>query len=163
MAVPVPPADFTVTWLPLMALEAERQGTAMRASGSGIAAWWWARPVRLLGGREGLRKYLKKRLNDHVFMVIKRAPFFTTKSSVTKGTGTLRPWLGHTLPTHVTGCLQLARVQVVAWGAWRLKPDKETRSMTSMSMRQMLEAGVHFGHQTRFWKPEDGPLHLRRA
>ncbi|MFL6550281.1 MAG: 30S ribosomal protein S2, partial [Povalibacter sp.] len=26
--------------------------------------------------------------------------------------------------------------------------------MTSMSMRQMLEAGVHFGHQTRFWNPK---------
>ena len=25
--------------------------------------------------------------------------------------------------------------------------------MASMSMRQMLEAGVHFGHQTRFWNP----------
>src|SRR5689334_4357909 len=26
--------------------------------------------------------------------------------------------------------------------------------MISMSMRQMLEAGVHFGHQTRFWNPK---------
>jgi len=26
--------------------------------------------------------------------------------------------------------------------------------MPSMSMRQMLEAGVHFGHQTRFWNPK---------
>jgi len=26
--------------------------------------------------------------------------------------------------------------------------------MSSMSMRQMLEAGVHFGHQTRFWNPK---------
>ncbi|HKS56412.1 MAG TPA: 30S ribosomal protein S2, partial [Steroidobacteraceae bacterium] len=26
--------------------------------------------------------------------------------------------------------------------------------MASMSMRQMLEAGVHFGHQTRFWNPK---------
>jgi len=26
--------------------------------------------------------------------------------------------------------------------------------MTGMSMRQMLEAGVHFGHQTRFWNPK---------
>lgn len=25
--------------------------------------------------------------------------------------------------------------------------------MTQVSMRQMLEAGVHFGHQTRFWSP----------
>ena len=26
--------------------------------------------------------------------------------------------------------------------------------MPKVSMRQMLEAGVHFGHQTRFWKPK---------
>ena len=26
--------------------------------------------------------------------------------------------------------------------------------MASLSMRQMLEAGVHFGHQTRFWNPK---------
>lgn len=24
----------------------------------------------------------------------------------------------------------------------------------SVTMRQMLEAGVHFGHQTRFWNPK---------
>src|SRR6185369_5963980 len=29
----------------------------------------------------------------------------------------------------------------------------EENSMPSVSMRQMLEAGVHFGHQTRFWNP----------
>ena len=29
--------------------------------------------------------------------------------------------------------------------------------MTDVSMRQMLEAGVHFGHQTRFWSPKMGP------
>jgi small subunit ribosomal protein S2 len=27
-----------------------------------------------------------------------------------------------------------------------------------MSMRQMLEAGVHFGHQTRFWNPKMAPF-----
>jgi len=26
--------------------------------------------------------------------------------------------------------------------------------MTDVTMRQMLEAGVHFGHQTRFWNPK---------
>src|SRR5687768_5422357 len=26
-------------------------------------------------------------------------------------------------------------------------------TMAAVSMRQMLEAGVHFGHQTRFWNP----------
>ncbi|MDQ2694160.1 MAG: 30S ribosomal protein S2 [Pseudomonadota bacterium] len=29
--------------------------------------------------------------------------------------------------------------------------------MAIMSMRQMLEAGVHFGHQTRYWNPKMGP------
>ena len=30
--------------------------------------------------------------------------------------------------------------------------------MPSVSMRQMLEAGVHFGHQTRFWNPKMSPF-----
>jgi len=29
--------------------------------------------------------------------------------------------------------------------------------MSSISMRQMLEAGVHFGHQTRYWNPKMAP------
>ena len=29
--------------------------------------------------------------------------------------------------------------------------------MSAVTMRQMLEAGVHFGHQTRFWKPKMAP------
>ena len=29
--------------------------------------------------------------------------------------------------------------------------------MSSVSMRQMLEAGVHFGHQARFWNPRMAP------
>ena len=28
--------------------------------------------------------------------------------------------------------------------------------MSTVSMRQMLEAGVHFGHQTRYWNPKMG-------
>jgi small subunit ribosomal protein S2 len=28
----------------------------------------------------------------------------------------------------------------------------------SATMRQMLEAGVHFGHQTRFWNPKMAPF-----
>jgi small subunit ribosomal protein S2 len=34
---------------------------------------------------------------------------------------------------------------------------KELDIMASVSMRQMLEAGVHFGHQTRFWNPKMAP------
>ena len=29
--------------------------------------------------------------------------------------------------------------------------------MTQVTMRQMLEAGVHFGHQTRYWNPKMSP------
>jgi small subunit ribosomal protein S2 len=29
--------------------------------------------------------------------------------------------------------------------------------MTNVTMRQMLEAGVHFGHQTRYWNPKMAP------
>ncbi|NYW24464.1 30S ribosomal protein S2, partial [Escherichia coli] len=28
----------------------------------------------------------------------------------------------------------------------------------NVSMRQLLEAGVHFGHQTRFWNPKMAPF-----
>ncbi|MFW2403478.1 MAG: 30S ribosomal protein S2 [Gammaproteobacteria bacterium] len=30
--------------------------------------------------------------------------------------------------------------------------------MTEVSMRKMLEAGVHFGHQTRYWNPKMAPF-----
>src|SRR5262245_53685125 len=29
--------------------------------------------------------------------------------------------------------------------------------MQNITMRQMLEAGVHFGHQTRYWNPKMAP------
>jgi len=35
------------------------------------------------------------------------------------------------------------------------KPEGD--NMTDVTMRQMLEAGVHFGHQTRFWHPKMRP------
>ena len=30
--------------------------------------------------------------------------------------------------------------------------------MSNVTMRQMLEAGVHFGHQTRYWSPKMRPF-----
>ena len=30
--------------------------------------------------------------------------------------------------------------------------------MADVTMRQMLEAGVHFGHQTRYWNPKMAPF-----
>jgi small subunit ribosomal protein S2 len=37
----------------------------------------------------------------------------------------------------------------------RLNPEGEI-VMSTVTMREMLEAGVHFGHQTRFWNPKMG-------
>lgn len=31
-------------------------------------------------------------------------------------------------------------------------------TMSNITMRDMLEAGVHFGHQTRYWNPKMGPF-----
>jgi len=36
----------------------------------------------------------------------------------------------------------------------RKKNQKEIKSMGVISMKQLLEAGVHFGHQTRRWNPK---------
>ncbi len=36
---------------------------------------------------------------------------------------------------------------------WRLNPNIGV-DMTSVSMRDLLEAGAHFGHQTRYWNPK---------
>ncbi len=30
--------------------------------------------------------------------------------------------------------------------------------MANVSMRDMLKAGVHFGHQTRYWNPKMKPF-----
>ena len=35
--------------------------------------------------------------------------------------------------------------------------------MSVVSMKQLLEAGVHFGHQTRRWNPKMATVHLHRA
>ncbi|MBS4897981.1 MAG: 30S ribosomal protein S2, partial [Streptococcus sp.] len=34
------------------------------------------------------------------------------------------------------------------------KNKKENLLMAVISMKQLLEAGVHFGHQTRRWNPK---------
>ena len=36
---------------------------------------------------------------------------------------------------------------------WKKKTKMEEREMNVISMKQLLEAGVHFGHQTRRWDP----------
>jgi small subunit ribosomal protein S2 len=49
------------------------------------------------------------------------------------------------------------KARVADWDSRRLNPTKEF-FMPGVSMRQMLEAGVHFGHQTRFWNPKMAPF-----
>ena len=34
------------------------------------------------------------------------------------------------------------------------KTNQEEKQMSVVSMKQLLEAGVHFGHQTRRWNPK---------
>src|SRR3970282_479527 len=36
--------------------------------------------------------------------------------------------------------------------------DNPKERIVSVTMRQMLEAGVHFGHQTRYWNPKMAPF-----
>src|SRR5690606_11161520 len=36
-------------------------------------------------------------------------------------------------------------------------PLPGVKAMPQITMRQMLEAGVHFGHQTRYWNPKMAP------
>jgi small subunit ribosomal protein S2 len=50
--------------------------------------------------------------------------------------------------------IQLAVASGMTLQAAKRNPD---RSSSMTTMRQMLEAGVHFGHQTRFWNPKMAP------
>lgn len=49
---------------------------------------------------------------------------------------------------------------LVSWFFWTFRPGqsggktKEEKKMAVVSMKQLLEAGVHFGHQTRRWNPK---------
>ncbi|MBQ74858.1 MAG: 30S ribosomal protein S2, partial [Gammaproteobacteria bacterium] len=47
----------------------------------------------------------------------------------------------------------MLRTGVGSRGAWRPNPNIGV-CMTSVSMRDLLEAGAHFGHQTRYWNPK---------
>ncbi len=50
------------------------------------------------------------------------------------------------------------RTKVVIWGVRRLNPNLGETNMSNVTMREMLEAGVHFGHQTRYWNPSMAPF-----
>jgi small subunit ribosomal protein S2 len=40
---------------------------------------------------------------------------------------------------------------------WKKSTKTEVKKMSVISMKQLLEAGVHFGHQTRRWNPKMAP------
>ena len=42
-------------------------------------------------------------------------------------------------------------------GPRRIEPNRRLLTVPTISMRQLLEAGVHFGHQTRRWNPKMKP------
>ena len=63
---------------------------------------------------------------------------------------------------HSPGCLDGAAGRRLAWQEMGLEGKtkflEETVTMASVvSMKQLLEAGVHFGHQTRRWNPKMAP------
>ena len=63
--------------------------------------------------------------------------------------GPTRGWAA--TPTYIT----CARSTVAATAALRQGSNRlEELSMAVVTMRQLLEAGVHFGHQTRRWNPK---------
>jgi len=60
----------------------------------------------------------------------------------------------------MSGCYLLVSI-VDTWDVWRFNPTINIRynlKMAKTTMRQMLEAGVHFGHQTRYWNPKMAPF-----
>ena len=38
------------------------------------------------------------------------------------------------------------------------QPQQKENIMAQVSMRDMINAGVHFGHQTRYWNPQMKPV-----
>ena len=56
------------------------------------------------------------------------------------------------------GAAQLRRVGSPAQGPAEVATSQEVRIVPAVSMRQLLEAGVHFGHQTRRWNPKMRPF-----
>jgi len=61
--------------------------------------------------------------------------------------------------THATGCAKgcLACVHGLGTVDGAEGKPKEASRMAVISMKQLLEAGVHFGHQTRRWNPKMAP------
>ncbi|AHA63052.1 SSU ribosomal protein S2P [Shigella dysenteriae WRSd3] len=62
--------------------------------------------------------------------------------------------------THVSAHIPGCPLGSVIWDTWRHNPNFyiEVLIMATVSMRDMLKAGVHFGHQTRYWNPKMKPF-----
>lgn len=56
----------------------------------------------------------------------------------------------HTRFNSVKGAARLSRKMMIV----EVKNQREDFKMSVISMKQLLEAGVHFGHQTRRWNPK---------
>ena len=56
------------------------------------------------------------------------------------------------------GSLEREPVPVDKPGSAEEPTDRRSLTVPSVSMRQLLEAGVHFGHQTRRWNPKMAPF-----
>ena len=55
------------------------------------------------------------------------------------------------MSTHTSGCLIFNRLNCGTYGSLTLIKGI---NMTTVTMKEMLQAGVHFGHQTRYWNPK---------
>lgn len=60
--------------------------------------------------------------------------------------------------THIDTCERGACMTGRSMGYVEAQPPKKETIMANVSMRDMLKAGVHFGHQTRFWNPKMKPF-----
>jgi len=58
---------------------------------------------------------------------------------------------------HTPGAEWVPTQQQYRGGTGRVADQPISEKVMSTSMRQMLEAGIHFGHQTRFWNPKMAP------
>ena len=63
-------------------------------------------------------------------------------------TGRPNPGIQRSMPTGMRGSAIIQPARIPSFGVI---------AMPQITMRQMLEAGVHFGHQTRYWNPKMAP------
>jgi len=61
------------------------------------------------------------------------------------------------MKSHALDSIPVPALRVVAITDAEEKNQMEDLTMSVISMKQLLEAGVHFGHQTRRWNPKMAP------